>query len=73
MRNELSPLIESTRSANRSRTSSHNSNDVTEENTNGYSILSPIKQSKTVKLCTLCGRYEGLRSVPKPSLLSFYL
>jgi hypothetical protein len=73
MSNDLSSLIESRPSANRSRTSSCNSNDLTEENINGYSILSSNKQSKTVKLCTLCGRYEGLRSVPKPSLLSFYL
>ncbi|CAF3438846.1 unnamed protein product [Rotaria sp. Silwood2] len=43
------------------RTSSCCSNDSTEENTDGHLILSPVKSSKTVKICTLCGLYKGFR------------
>ncbi|CAF3841896.1 unnamed protein product [Rotaria sordida] len=45
-----------------SRTSSSSSiNDPTEGDTDGYLIPSAVKSSKTVKICTLCGRYKGIR------------
>jgi hypothetical protein len=54
-----------------SRTSSHNSEESTEGNTDEHLTLSLVKSPKTITICTLCGRYKGMRPVPKSSLLSF--
>jgi hypothetical protein len=44
-----------------SRTSSHNSEESTEGNTDEYLTLSLVKSPKTITICTLCGRYKGIR------------
>ncbi len=64
-------LIEPTYSLKSSRTSSCSSEGETQGNINGYLIPTLVKSSKKVTICTLCGRYRGLRLVPKSSLLSF--
>ncbi|CAF1121316.1 unnamed protein product [Rotaria sp. Silwood1] len=56
-----STSIEPVLSGEPPRTSSCNSNDSAEGNTDGYLTLSPAKSSKTIKICTLCGRYKGFR------------
>jgi len=68
-----SPILEPIHSERSSRTSSRCNNDLTEVNSNTPLLLSSVGPSKKIRICTLCGRYEGLRSVPKSSLLSFHL
>ena len=50
----------------------YDTDDLTEVNTNKV-LLTSSTSKRTVRVCTMCGRYRGLRSVPKSSRPSFHL
>jgi len=68
-----SSISEPVRPLKSSRTSSGCSHDLIDESTDLLTITPYYNSSKKVRICTLCGRYAGLRPVRKSSLLSFYL
>jgi hypothetical protein len=54
-----SPVVEPTHS--RRSVSTYNNDDITEVNSSTPLIHRPVKRSKKVRICTLCGRYDGFR------------
>ncbi len=71
MSRESSSRIKPTRS--RRSVSTYDNDIITEADGGTPLIHRPVKRSKKVSICTFCGRYEGLRLVPKSSLPYFYL
>jgi len=68
-----SPILEPIISPKSSRTSSSSSHHLADENIGLITVTPYAKSSNKVTVCTLCGRYAGLRPVLKSSLLSFYV